>query len=87
MPANTRRRAPARPSLAGPGPVRVATLTRISTDEVNQPYSLEAQASGLDAFVASQPGHVISHRFVDQASGATLARPGLQAALTAARAG
>ena len=58
--------------------VRVATLTRISTDEVNQPYSLEAQAIGLDSFVASQPGHTITHRFVDQASGATLDRPGLQ---------
>lgn len=89
MPARTRRHPPARPGLAGPGsgPVRVATLTRISTDEVNQPYSLEAQATGLDAFVASQPGHVISHRFIDQASGATLDRPGLQQALAAARAG
>jgi hypothetical protein len=67
--------------------VVVATLTRISTDEVNQPYSLEAQAIGLDSFVASQPGHTITHRFVDQASGATLERPGLQAALAAARSG
>lgn len=67
--------------------VRVATVTRISTDETNQPYSLDAQANGLAAFVASQPGHVITHRFVDQASGATLDRPGLQAALAAARAG
>jgi len=65
----------------------VAVLTRISTDELNQPYSLEAQAAGLDAFVASQPGHTITHRFVDQASGATLARPGLQAALAAAKTG
>lgn len=67
--------------------VRVATLTRISTDEVNQPYSLEAQAIGLDSFVASQPGHTITHRFVDQASGATLDRPGLQGTLAAARSG
>jgi hypothetical protein len=44
--------------------VRVATLTRIRTDEVNQPYSLEAQATGLDAFVASQPDHQITHRSV-----------------------
>ncbi len=67
--------------------LRVALLTRISTDEVNQPYSLEAQATGLEAFVASQPGMRITHRFVDQASGATLDRPGLQQALELAQAG
>ncbi len=85
----SRRTRPARPALAGAGTggVRVAVVTRISTDELNQPYSLEAQAAGLDAFVASQPGHTITHRFVDQASGATLARPGLQAALAAAKTG
>lgn len=55
--------------------LRVATLTRISTDEVNQPYSVEAQANGLEQFVASQPAMTITHRFVDQASGATLDRP------------
>jgi site-specific DNA recombinase len=71
----------------GSGATRVACLTRISTDETNQPYSLDAQAIGLDAFVTSQPNHTITHRFVDQASGATLERPGLQAALAAARAG
>jgi site-specific DNA recombinase len=74
-------------SSDGTGETRVATVTRISTDEVNQPYSLEAQTKGLEAFVSSQPGHVITHRFVDQASGATLERPGLQAALAAAKAG
>lgn len=67
--------------------VRVALLTRISTDEVNQPYSLEAQATRLEQFVGSQPGMRISHRFTDQASGATLDRPGLQQALQLARAG
>jgi site-specific DNA recombinase len=66
---------------------RVATLTRISTDETNQPYSLEAQSRGLDQYVGSQPNMEITHRYVDQASGATLQRPGLQAALAAARAG
>ncbi len=66
---------------------RVAIVTRISTDELNQPYSLEAQSKGLEAFVSSQPGQLITHRFVDQASGATLERPGLQAALAAAKAG
>jgi site-specific DNA recombinase len=69
------------------GEKRVAIVTRISTDEINQPYSLEAQTKGLEAFVSSQPGHVITHRFVDQASGATLDRPGLQAALSAAKTG
>jgi len=76
-----------RPVGDGSGTTRVAIVTRISTDEVNQPYSLEAQTKGLEAFVSSQPGQVITHRFVDQASGATLERPGLQAALAAAKAG
>src|SRR5579884_2410382 len=88
MPATKRRARTTTQGVAQPGAsVRVATLTRISTDEINQPYSLEAQAIGLEAFVASQPGHTITHRFVDQASGATLDRPGLQAALTAAKSG
>ena len=84
MTTSTRRRAATTPTV---GVVRVATLTRISTDETNQPYSLDAQATALEAFVASQPGQRITHRFSDQASGATLARPGLQRALDAARAG
>ena len=67
--------------------IRIACLTRISTDEMNQPYSLDAQRNALEAFVASQPGYVITHRFVDRASGATLKRPGLQSALTSARSG
>lgn len=46
------------------GRIRVGTLTRISTDEVNQPYSLDAQQTGLEQFVASQPGMHITHRFV-----------------------
>ena len=90
MPTKTRHTRPATlPGVAGPATAgtRVAIVTRISTDEVNQPYSLEAQAKGLEAFVASQPGQTITHRFVDQASGATLERPGLQAALAAAKAG
>ena len=36
--------------------MRVATYTRISTDEEHQPYSLEAQADRLDSYVASQDG-------------------------------
>ena len=88
MPAATGRRTrPREQAQPRTGTTRVATLTRISTDEVIQPYSLEAQAQGLEAFVSSQPGQKITHRFVDPASGATLERPGLQAALAAARAG
>ena len=89
MATKTRRNRSAAAGPDGPaaGGTRVAIVTRISTDEINQPYSLEAQSKGLEAFVASQPGQTITHRFVDQASGATLDRPGLQAALDAARAG
>lgn len=63
--------------------VRIATYTRISTDEVTQPYSLGAQHDRLDAFVASQPGWQIVARYTDQASGKSLER----AALTELRAG
>jgi site-specific DNA recombinase len=89
MPAKTQRTRARKAGGMNPdgGGGRVAIVTRISTDEVNQPYSLEAQSKGLESFVDSQPGQSITHRFVDQASGATLERPGLQAALTAARAG
>ncbi len=87
VPAPTKRRRGGGPRPPATGGTRVAIVTRISTDEVNQPYSLEAQSKGLEAFVASQPGQAITHRFVDQASGANLERPGLQAALAAAKAG
>lgn len=68
------------------GPVRVATYTRISTDETNQPYSLGAQADRLEAFVASQPDWHIVARYVDQASGKSLERPALTDARAAAAA-
>jgi site-specific DNA recombinase len=66
--------------------VRVATYTRISTDEDHQPYSLEAQAERLGAYVKSQDGWELTRRFSDQASGASTERPGLQRALAEARA-
>jgi site-specific DNA recombinase len=66
--------------------VRVATYTRISTDEDHQPYSLEAQAERLGSYVKSQEDWQLTRRFSDQASGATTERPGLQRALTEARA-
>lgn len=64
-----------------------ARLQRSGVRRVPSRAPGEAQTKGLEAFVASQPGHVITHRFIDQASGATLERPGLQAALAAAKAG
>ncbi len=67
--------------------VRVALYTRISTDETNQPYSLGAQRDRLEAFVASQPDWVIVERYTDQASGKSLKRPALAAALAGAAAG
>lgn len=67
--------------------MRVVTYTRISTDEDHQPYSLEAQAERLGAYVKSQDGWELTRHFTDQASGASTERPGLQRALTEARAG
>ena len=40
------------------GMLRVATHTRISTDETNQPYSLQAQAQLLGKYIESQPDMV-----------------------------
>jgi site-specific DNA recombinase len=65
--------------------MRIATYTRISTDEEHQPYSLEAQAQRLSAYADSQDGWTIARRFSDQMSGATLERPGLQRALAEAQ--
>ncbi len=66
--------------------MRIATYTRISTDEEHQPYSLEAQSQRLASYVDSQDGWRIARRFSDQMSGATLERPGLQRALAEAQA-
>ncbi|MGH2781130.1 MAG: recombinase family protein [Thermoleophilaceae bacterium] len=57
----------------------------MSTDEVTQPYSLEAQNDRLAAYAASQDGWQITRRFSDQMTGATLERPGLQRALAEAK--
>ena len=67
--------------------MRVATYTRISTDEDHQPYSLDAQAQRLDSYIASQDGWERVRTFSDQCSGATLERSALQRALREARAG
>src|SRR3954452_17019196 len=67
---------------------RVAIYIRRSTDEDNQPYSLEAQETKLRAFVESQPGDwQIVKIYSDDASGATTDREELQNMLRAARAG
>jgi site-specific DNA recombinase len=65
--------------------MRVATYTRISTDEEHQPYSLEAQETRLDAYIRSQEGWQLSRRYTDQMSGSTLDRPALARALADAR--
>jgi site-specific DNA recombinase len=54
--------------------VRVATYTRISTDEENQPYSLGAQDDRLSAYIRSQEGWETAHRYSDQMTGSVLAR-------------
>lgn len=67
---------------------RVAIYIRRSTDEDNQPYSLEVQETKLRAFVTSQPGEwVIVKIYSDDASGATTEREDLQKMLRAARTG
>lgn len=65
---------------------RIGVYLRRSTDEEHQPYSLEAQLARLDPYIASQPGWRKTHTFTDNASAKDTNRPGLQAALTAARA-
>jgi site-specific DNA recombinase len=69
------------------GGLRVAIYIRRSTDEEHQPYTLQAQRTSLNAFITSQPGWRLVAVYSDDASGAKLDRPGLQAALAAARAG
>jgi site-specific DNA recombinase len=65
--------------------MRIATYTRISTDEAHQPYSLEAQATRLAAYAQSQEDWQIVRRFTDQASGASLERPGVERMLAEAK--
>jgi site-specific DNA recombinase len=67
--------------------VRVATLTRRSTDDTHQPFSIEAQDAKLAAYIQSQDNWQHLLRFTDDMSGATITRPGLQQALAAARTG
>jgi site-specific DNA recombinase len=69
-------------------PTRVAIYLRISTDEEHQPLSLSAQDARLRAYIASQPGWILTGPvYRDERSGATTDRPGLQQALAAAAVG
>ncbi len=69
-------------------PLRVAIYIRISTDEEHQPFSLEAQETKLRSYIEIQPGwELVGPIYRDEKSGATLERPALQRALTAAKAG
>lgn len=67
--------------------MRVAIYRRISTDEINQPYSLSAQEDRLTGFVASQGDWQIVADYQDQMSGAKMERPGLQQMLRDAKLG
>ena len=67
--------------------MRVATYTRISTDEEHQPYSLDAQDTRLGSYIASQDGWELTRRYSDRMTGSTLDRPELQRALADARLG
>jgi site-specific DNA recombinase len=68
-------------------PVRVATYSRISTDEERQPNSLEAQRVRLEAFVSSQPEWRIERRYEDQFTGTVIDRPALTRLLRDAKLG
>ena len=83
----TRPSAQRRPAAVPAAGTRVGVYVRRSTDDEHQPYSIQAQDARLAAYIGSQPGWRQAARFADDASGATTARPGLQRALAAARAG
>ena len=71
--------------LGSPSIVKVATLTRRSTDEEHQPYSIEARDERLGAYIRSQEGWELYRKYSDNMSGSTLDCPGLQRALSDAR--
>ena len=67
------------------GVTRVCIYTRISTDEENQPTSLHSQKERLQAFCSVQDDWKVVAHHEDRATGTSLERPGLQAALDLAR--
>ncbi|ABD13339.1 Recombinase [Frankia casuarinae] len=91
MPRSTARRTTAKRTkqavAAQPEIVRVGIYLRRSTDDENQPYTIEAQEERLRSYVDSQPNWIVALRFADDASGATTERKDLQRALAAARNG
>ncbi len=88
FPKRSGRRASKNPKpIPHEGMLRVATYTRISTDEQNQPYSLQAQARMLEKYIESQPDMVLVTSYTDQKSGATLDRPELRRLLADANRG
>ncbi len=64
---------------------RVCLYTRISTDEDHQPTSLGTQRERLERYCQAMEDWHVAGAFEDQATGTTLERPGLQAALDLAR--
>jgi site-specific DNA recombinase len=64
---------------------RVCLYLRISTDEDHQPTSLGTQRERLERYCEAMEDWHVVHAFEDQASGATLERPGLDQALGLAR--
>lgn len=84
----TRRTAPTSTARRDPGAVRVALYRRASTDEGNQPYSLDAQDARLRAHVAGQDTWTVVEDYVERASGKDVAgRSELQRLLADAAAG
>ncbi|ONI92458.1 recombinase family protein [Saccharothrix sp. ALI-22-I] len=67
--------------------VRVGVYLRRSTDDENQPFTIEAQDVRQEAYVASQPGWKIVKKFTDDASGKDTNRPGLKKAMHWAKSG
>lgn len=74
------------PSLFGddaPRHLRVAWYRRASTDEGNQPYSLDAQEERLRSYTAAHPGWEFVGDYVERASAKDIdGRPELQRLLT-----
>jgi site-specific DNA recombinase len=68
-------------------PAEYCVHTRRSTDEENQPFTIEAQTAKLKSYIKSQDGWILAEEYSDDASGAKLERPNLNRALFAARAG
>ena len=70
------------------GPVRVATYKRASTDEGNQPYSLDAQQERIETFLPNHPQWTVVATYEERASGKDIeGRPEMLRLLADAAAG